>query len=158
MVRVEASENPVATGSGHVLIGAFLVLGENPDSAPSPPRATSLTRVVVPGLEVGQGGEHPAVVGGFGEEPQLGEDGGYVGLDGLGVDEQLLGDGLVRPTLGQESRTSRSRGDSGSTVLRRVRRPSSRLTISGSTAEPPAATRRRASANSLMSATRSLSR
>jgi hypothetical protein len=49
-------------------------------------------------LEVGQGCQHAAVMGRLGEKAELAEDGDHIGFDGLGVDEQVLGDGL--PSVG----------------------------------------------------------
>ncbi len=52
--------------------------------------------------EVGHDGQHPPMLVGFGEQAELGEDGGHMRLDGLGMDEELLGDGVVRPSFGHE--------------------------------------------------------
>ena len=67
------------------------------------PSVASASRVRLFGLEVGQGCEHAAVIGRLGAKAELGEDGGHMGFDGLGVDEQVLGDGLVRSAFGEES-------------------------------------------------------
>ena len=108
------------------------------------------------GIEVGQDGQHPAVVVVGGGQIELAEDAGDVLGDGTVTEKQPLADGGVadRPSAISES-TSRSRGVSRSTARLRL---NSLAITSGSIAVPPPATRRTASMNWSPPSTRSFSR
>ncbi len=54
-------------------------------------------------MQMGQDGEHTAVVLRLGQQTELGEHGMHVGLDGFGVDEEPRRDGMVRSTLSHQS-------------------------------------------------------
>ena len=103
---------------------------------------------VDPVLEVAQHGQHAPVRLVGGRQAELEEDVRHVLLDGALGDDERLGDQAVGAALGhQPEHLALARGERFERVLR-PERTSSWVTTSGSSAAPPAATRRSASRNS----------
>ena len=117
----------------------------------APPSRRSRAQVV-------EHGRHAPVILGGGREPELPDDDGDVRRDRVLVQAEPLGDAGVGAALGHQLEHLALAGESSADDSSARRRATSSPTISGSSAEPPSATRFTADANSSTSATRSFSR
>ena len=109
--------------------------------------AARIMDILRSGVEVGEDGEHAAVVVIGGGQAELAEDAVDVLADGLVGDEQPSTDAALERPSAMSPSTSRSRGVSSARGSSRWRRLRSWATTSGSMTVPPPATRRTASMN-----------
>lgn len=110
-LTTDSSPNGTPTGVERLDRHQLMVVHEAEAAMPS-------TELPSRAAQVRDDRQYATVVVGCGEQAELGEDAGDVGLDGSGAEDQPVTDGLVGPSLGHErEHFALTRCEVGETVL-----------------------------------------